>query len=105
MFLTTSLLFKNFKEYAVFMLNFESGDFPLSLLKAVKGNFYLFNEITYVYRSHGNGVYSSIKNNKEERVNINRDNIRLFGAFNENSNLKYNKRCCFNKRLKIFFKE
>ena len=90
MFPTASLLFRNLQEYPAFMFNFKSGDSALSLLIALKGDFYLLNEITCVYRSHGNGVFSSIKNNKKERIKINGNDILLLEAFNKYTNFQYN---------------
>ncbi|MGM0933368.1 MAG: glycosyltransferase [Bacteroidota bacterium] len=92
LFPTATLTFRNsIKDWPDFTSDYKSGDRVLALFLGEIGPFYYLAETTAVYRSHGGGVFSSIKNNKEERIRINRDNIRLLDAFNKYSGLKYNK--------------
>lgn len=91
LFPTASLMFRNEIDYPDFSSQFKSGDRLLSLLLAEKGDFFLLNEVTCVYRRHEGGVFSSIKKDKQKRLDIDFDNIKLLQRVNVHFDYRYNK--------------
>lgn len=90
LFPTASLIFRNqIKEWPDFIFKHKSGDRALGMLLADKGDFYLLNEVTCVYRRHDSGVFSSVMNSDTKRKEINRSNIELLKDFDIYSNKKY----------------
>ena len=87
---TASLVFRNQEIiFPKFMYQAMSGDYSLALLLACRGDFYYLDNVTCVYRMHGGGVFTSIKDDKKIRTRINFNSIELLKNFNEFSNFKF----------------
>ena len=54
----------------------------MALILATKGNFYLLNQYTTVYRVHIGGVFTRITNEKDKRLEVDFNNLRLLENFN-----------------------
>ncbi len=88
---TASILFRNKIELPSFTLEAKAGDSALAFSLLEIGNFYYSSEIMCIYRKHEGGVYTSIHNNKEKKLEDIKSNIKLLVNYRAYCNYKFKK--------------
>ena len=89
---SASLVFRNyFKDinYPIFIKIAMSVDRALAYFLLSKGNIYVLNYSSCVYRKHQHGVFTSIKDNAPKQHEFAINNIEILESFNIYSEFKY----------------